>query len=176
MSRDVRSKVRWPSLFLGASSHRWGLTFSSCPHLPCATAALSSATKTIRRLRPEIGGARGACTQWRSSERAQRVRFVPGQTYTACISSCVASAVSGGRSDKPFPPWREQPQDDRDQEKGRNIAHEMAVLPTVGKRLCPHDCRVHDARPDGERDKAAVLARVSCRGDQIEAQHRIDPA
>ncbi len=67
-----------------------------------------------------------------------------GRHYTAGISSCVASAVLGSRPDEPFPLWREQPQNGRDQEQGRNIAHEMAVLSTVVKRLCPHDRRVHD--------------------------------
>src|SRR6476619_1300734 len=102
--------------------------------------------------------------------------MVPLALPTACISSCVASAVLGSRPNEPFPFWREQPQNGRDQEQGRNIAHEMAVLSTVVKRLCPHDRRVYDARPDGERDEAAVLAGVPCRGDQIDAQHRIDPA
>jgi len=62
-----------------------------------------------------------------------------GRHYTAGISSRVGSAVLGSRPDEPFPLWREQPQNGRDQEQGRNIAHEMAVLSTVVKRLCAHD-------------------------------------
>ena len=83
-----------------------------------------------------------------------------GRHYTACISSRVASAVLGSRPDEPFPLWREQPQNGRDQEQGRNIAHEMAVLSTVVKRLRAHDRRVHDARPDGERI-ARILVRAA---------------
>ena len=72
------------------------------------------------------------------------VSEVPGQTLHSMHLVLCASAVLGSRPDEPFPLWREQPQNGRDQEQGRNIAHEMAVLSTVVKRLCSHDRRVHD--------------------------------
>src|SRR5262249_55712935 len=65
--------------------------------------------------------------------------------YFELLRKPLASPISGGRPDEPFPLWREQPQDGRDQEQGWNITHEVAVLSTVVKRLCPHDRRVHDA-------------------------------
>src|SRR5262245_41312979 len=65
--------------------------------------------------------------------------------YLHSMALIAEKSLSGSRPDEPFSLRRKQPQDTRDQEQTRNIAHEMAMLSTVGKRLHPHDCGMHDA-------------------------------
>ncbi|MGB8709060.1 MAG: hypothetical protein WCD39_04735 [Methyloceanibacter sp.] len=47
---------------------------------------------------------------------------------------------------------------------------------TIGEGLRRHDRRMHDARPDGEGDQAAIRRRVPGGGDQEDTEHRIDAA
>src|SRR5215813_9551418 len=41
--------------------------------------------------------------------------------------------------------------------------------------LCCHNAGVHDTRPDGERDQAAMFGRVTRRGNEVSAEDRVDP-
>ena len=50
------------------------------------------------------------------------------------------------------------------------------MFEAVRKCLNCHDCRMHDARPDGEGDQAAVFSWVPCSGNQKNAENRIDTA
>src|SRR5262245_9791722 len=78
--------------------------------------------------------------------------------------------------DEPFPFRREKPKNTRYHQQGRNIANEVTLFLSVGKGLHRHDQCMHDARPDGESDQAAIGSRVPRWGDQEDAQHRIDAA
>src|SRR5215470_13829293 len=40
--------------------------------------------------------------------------------------------------------------------------------------LCCHNAGVHDTRPDGERDQAAVFGRITRGSNEISAEHRVD--
>jgi hypothetical protein len=62
--------------------------------------------------------------------------------------------------DEPFPFRREKPKNTRYHQQGRNIANEVTVFLSVGKGLHRHDQRMHDARPDGKSDQAAIGSRV----------------
>src|SRR5215831_19235304 len=41
--------------------------------------------------------------------------------------------------------------------------------------LCGHNAGVHDTRPDGERDQAAMFGRITRRGNEVSAEDRVDP-
>src|SRR5262247_1628457 len=41
--------------------------------------------------------------------------------------------------------------------------------------LCCHNAGVHDTRPDGERDQAAMCRRITRGSDEISAEDRVDP-
>ena len=68
----------------------------------------------------------------------------------------VTRAFLGGDA-LPFACRREIPKDGRNQQESRHIAHEMAYFVRAMNGLGRHDAGVHDARPDGEGDQAAML-------------------
>jgi len=57
-----------------------------------------------------------------------KVTIAPEGGHKAGLRRRLLSQALGSRPDQPFPLWREQPQNSRDQEQGWNIAHEMAVF------------------------------------------------
>ena len=52
----------------------------------------------------------------------------------------------------------------------------VAMFAAVIKCLNRHDCRMHDARPNGEGNQAAVFCRIPCSGNQKNAEDQIDTA
>src|SRR5262249_25286795 len=50
------------------------------------------------------------------------------------------------------------------------------MFAAVIKCLNRHDCRMHDARPDREGNQAAVFCRISCSGNQENAEDHVDTA
>ena len=52
----------------------------------------------------------------------------------------------------------------------------MTNLVPISDGLCRHDAGVHDARPDRERDQAAVLGGIARSGDEVGTEDRINPA
>src|SRR5262245_52811434 len=50
------------------------------------------------------------------------------------------------------------------------------MFAAIIKCLSRHDRRMHDARPDGEGNQAAVLCRILCSGDEKNAEDRVDTA
>src|SRR5262245_35243717 len=71
---------------------------------------------------------------------------------------------------------QEIPEDCGDYNQSRHIADEMAEFVPVVQGLCRHDCSVHNARPDRERDQTTMLGWVARRQNEKNSQHRIDPA
>src|SRR5215510_7509348 len=41
--------------------------------------------------------------------------------------------------------------------------------------LCCHNAGVHETRPDGERDQAAMFGRITRGSNEINAEDRVDP-
>src|SRR5262245_26647840 len=52
----------------------------------------------------------------------------------------------------------------------------MSSLLRIADGLYRHDDSMHDARPDRERDQAAVLGGIVGRGDQVGTEYRIESA
>src|SRR6476661_2285146 len=72
--------------------------------------------------------------------------------------------------------WRKKPEHARHEEECRHVTYKVAMFEAVRKCLNCHDCRMHDARPDGEGDQAAVFSWVPCSGNQKNAKNCIDTA
>src|SRR6516164_2917655 len=52
----------------------------------------------------------------------------------------------------------------------------MTSLLSVVHSLYCHDAGVHDARPDRERDQAAMFRRITRGSNEISTENRVDPA
>src|SRR5215468_224624 len=71
---------------------------------------------------------------------------------------------------------REIPEDCSDYNQSRHVADEMAEFVSIVQGLSRHNCSVHNARPDRERNQTAMLRRVARRQNKKYTQNRIDPA
>ena len=74
-----------------------------------------------------------------------------------------------------LPVRREIPEHASDQQQRRHVANQVTYLVSVIYGLCCHNAGVHDTRPDGERDQAAMFGRIACGSNQISAENRVDP-
>ena len=70
----------------------------------------------------------------------------------------------------------EEPEYACHQNQRGHVASEMRQFVSIIERLGRHDPGVSQARPDRERDQAAVIGRISCSGDEKNAQHGINSA
>src|SRR5215472_7888011 len=71
---------------------------------------------------------------------------------------------------------QEIPEDCSDYNQSRHVADEMAEFLPIVQGLSRHNCSVHNARPDRERNQTAMLRRVARRQNKKYTQNRIDPA
>jgi len=101
-----------------------------------------------------------------------------GSPRTGCALKLAATGVAIGRSPKIWATpdvgvlgcddvrlfgWQQQPEHQSDQQESGHITQQMTHLVRIKDRLACHDKGMHDARPDGEPDEAAMLGRIASR-------------
>src|SRR6516165_11993256 len=57
-----------------------------------------------------------------------------------------------------------------------HVANQVTSLLSVIHSLYCHDAGVHDARPDRERDQAAMFRRITRGSNEVNTEHRVHPA
>src|SRR5215467_4601964 len=92
------------------------------------------------------------------------------------IDAWIAQALLLCADHLQLPLTREIPEHGSDQEQRRHVTNQVTCLVSVIHGLYCHDAGVHDARPDRERDQAAMLGRITRSSNEIGSENRVNPA